>query len=85
MLIAHATGKYHFQSSEVRKKVEQNIEMITVSIEDMKWQINHMIIIDQFGDEWAMKHASEVLWIEYEECRKASSIESPIDRVPIKH
>jgi lipopolysaccharide biosynthesis glycosyltransferase len=69
MLMAHQTGIYHPTSPGEKKSQLDALKNITVEIEHMEWNMKHMEAIDRAGDEWATEHASEVLWVDYEDCR----------------
>jgi lipopolysaccharide biosynthesis glycosyltransferase len=69
MLMAQQTGMYHPRTPGEKKTQMAALKDLVVEIEHMEWNMKHMEAIDKAGDEWAEQHASEVLWLDYDDCR----------------
>jgi LPS sulfotransferase NodH len=71
---AHWTGHWGVHSYKARKEhlqaIQEKTERVRVNIEhlfgNMRWQQD----MDQQADEWAKRHASQILWLEYEQCHE---------------
>jgi hypothetical protein len=43
---------------------------IEIKLDDLRWRMRRLYAIDRAADEWARTQASEVLWVEYEDCKE---------------
>jgi Glycosyl transferase family 8 len=71
MMIAIQTGSYHVSSPAEKKTQLEALESagnLTLDIDHLDWHMQHMQRMDQAGDTWARDRASEILWLEYEDC-----------------
>ena len=70
-LIAEATQIWDDpQTEEAREAQLQALPGdLQVDIDALKRRIEELKQIDAAADEWATAHASEVLWVEYEDCK----------------
>ncbi len=62
---AEHTGLWHARGKDTSTEVHETWD---VDVNKMICSMKNMITHDQVADEWAKKHGSEVLWIDYEEC-----------------
>lgn len=69
MLMAIQTGVFHVTSPAEKKSQISALKDMTVEVEHMEWHLKNMERLDRLGDEWAREHASEILWLDYEDCR----------------
>ena len=70
LLKAQATALWHARSDQdTVGQQEVNLHVpVEKMIEDIKW----MKKVDDDADEWARQHASDVLFVDYEECKASS-------------
>ena len=66
LLTAQATNVWHARSSADLKGIEV---LIDVPIEKMLNGLAFMKKVDDYGDDWARAHSSDLLFIDYQECR----------------
>jgi lipopolysaccharide biosynthesis glycosyltransferase len=71
MMTAETTQIFH-PTSPAEKKTQldalKSAGNLTVDMHHLEWHMAHMKEIDRLGDEWARDHASDILWIDYEDC-----------------
>jgi len=70
-LIAEATQIWDDPQTEEEKEAQLQALPgdLQVDIGDLKRRIEELKQVDAAADEWAVAHASEVLWVEYEDCK----------------
>lgn len=69
MMTAVATERYHPLNIGEKKDQLGLLEPMDIDVHHMEWNINNFQQVDRAGDEWAKQHASEILWLYYEDCR----------------
>jgi hypothetical protein len=67
--VASQSRTYHVTNPTEKQAQLKQAGQITVNVQDMLYQIDYMKSLEEFGDNWAKDHGSEVLWLEYEDCR----------------
>jgi lipopolysaccharide biosynthesis glycosyltransferase/LPS sulfotransferase NodH len=68
-IMAQKSNMYHLTSPGDKRTQLATVGNMTVSVEEMLLKIFQMKTIDAAGDLWAKKHGSEVLNVDYEDCR----------------
>ena len=66
LLKAQETAVWHARDAD---QVEGKETMLTVPVEKMIDDVMWMKRVDDEADEWARTHASEVIFVDYEECK----------------
>ena len=69
MLMAQQTGMYHPITPGDKKSQMGTLQDMEVDVAHMEWHMKRMEALDQAGDAWAKDHGSDVLWLDYDECR----------------
>jgi lipopolysaccharide biosynthesis glycosyltransferase len=69
MLMAQQTGMYHPTTPGDKKSQIASLKDIDVDVAHMEWHMKRMEALDRAGDVWAKEHASDVLWLDYDDCR----------------
>jgi lipopolysaccharide biosynthesis glycosyltransferase len=69
MIMAQQTGMFHPTSAAEKRSQLASMNPVTIEIGHLEWNMKHMEFTDQIGDKWVKNHGSEVLWLEYEDCR----------------
>lgn len=69
LLLAQETGVYHPTTAAQKQSQLDSASDVTIDIEHMEWNMKNMEAMDRAGDDWARDHASDILWLEYEDCR----------------
>lgn len=69
MMMAQQTGMFHPISPGDKESQIEILKDINVEVEHMEWNMKHMEAVDIAGDDWAREHASEILWLDYDDCR----------------
>lgn len=71
MMIAEKTGVFN-PASPAQKKTQldtlSRAGNLTLDIHHLDWHMSYMQAMDEAGDNWARDHASEILWLEYDDC-----------------
>jgi hypothetical protein len=73
MLMAQQTGMYHPITPGDKKNQIASVKDIEIEVSHMEWHMKRMEAIDLAGDEWAKQHASEILWLDYDDCRERTA------------
>ena len=68
-VVAQQSNVYHIKSHG-EKTVQLAAGNITISIDDMMNKITSMEAIDKAGDHWARQHASTLLEVYHEDCKR---------------
>ena len=69
MLMAQQTGVYHPITPGDKKNQIASLKNIEIEVNHMEWHMKRMEAMDQAADDWAKEHASDVLWLDYDDCR----------------
>jgi len=68
-IMAEQTGVFHAASPGDKHNQIASTKDMHVVVEHMEWNIKNMERLNRLADQWAKDHGSEVLWLDYEDCR----------------
>jgi len=67
--MAQESAVYHMNSAGEKLNQLSRAGNVTIDIEDMLTTMYRMNATDEHSDQWAEQHGSEVLYVDYEDCR----------------
>lgn len=67
--MAESTGVFHAATPGEKKSQISAMKDVKIEVEHMEWHMKNMERLDRLANEWAHEHGSEVLQIDYEDCR----------------
>lgn len=68
-LLAKQTNIYHPTNAGQKQAQLDSVQVLDISAQHMEWHMKQMQALDNAADEWAKEHGSQVLTVDYEDCR----------------